>query len=81
MSVSHHYLKTLPEYYVAVCEGKKTFEVRFNDRDYKVGDLLHLQEFYDGEYTGRELIKEISYILDSSLYCIPGYVIIAIRDV
>ena len=33
-----HALKTLPEYFEAVLENKKTFELRKNDRDFKVGD-------------------------------------------
>ena len=37
-----HALKTLPEYFEAVWENKKTFELRKNDRDFKVGDYLAL---------------------------------------
>lgn len=40
-----HELKTWPEFYRAVQDNKKTFELRFNDRDYKVGDELLLREF------------------------------------
>lgn len=40
-----HKLKLLPEYFDAVANGIKTFEIRKNDRDYKVGDTLHLYEF------------------------------------
>lgn len=39
-----HELKILPEYYKAQVEGKKNFEIRKNDRDYKLGDKLVLQE-------------------------------------
>ena len=35
-----HELKTLPEYFDAVFMGKKNFEIRKNDRDYKVGDYV-----------------------------------------
>lgn len=35
-----HTLKILPKYYVALVNGEKTFELRKNDRDYKVGDLI-----------------------------------------
>lgn len=51
-----HNLKTWPEYFQAVIDGKKTFEIRKNDRDFKVGNELLLQE-YDPEqetYTGRQ---------------------------
>lgn len=40
-----HNLKTLPEFYFAIKRGSKTFEVRENDRDYKVGDILVLHYF------------------------------------
>ena len=48
-----HELKTLPEYFELVRTEVKNFEVRKNDRDFKVGDLLILKE-WNGEYTGRD---------------------------
>ena len=39
-----HVLKILVEYYSAVVSGAKKFEIRYNDRDYKVGDILRLTE-------------------------------------
>ena len=78
--MKHMYLKILPEYYEAVRCGDKTFEVRLNDRDYQVNDVLHLREFNNGEYTGRELVKTISYILNNPDYCKEGYVILALQD-
>ena len=36
-------LKILPEYFEAVKSGKKTFELRKNDRDFCVGDILILR--------------------------------------
>lgn len=78
--MKHHYLKILPEYYEEVLSGNKTFEVRFNDRDYQVNDILHLKEFENGNYTGRELVKVISYILNDSDFCRDGFVVLAIKD-
>lgn len=40
-----HELKTWPEFYRAVQENKKTFELRYDDRNYQVGDELILREF------------------------------------
>lgn len=36
-----HELKIKHKYFVDVVEGKKTFELRKNDRDYQVDDLIH----------------------------------------
>ncbi len=61
-----HDLKILPEYFEAVASGKKKFELRKNDRDYKVHDMFVLREWDPGKgYTGRDYINEISYILKS----------------
>jgi hypothetical protein len=41
-----HDLKTWPDYFEALIERRKTFELRQNDRDFQVGDMLNLQEFH-----------------------------------
>ena len=60
-----HELKTIPYYYQAVWKGVKTFEARKNDRDFRVGDLLHLREWdaTKKEYTGAELARRVTFIL------------------
>lgn len=40
-----HELKIKEEYFNAVIRGEKTFELRKNDRNYQVGDLIHFVEF------------------------------------
>lgn len=79
MSRQHHGIKILPEYYRAVEKGLKTFEVRLNDRNYQVYDILHLQEWLNGGYTGREIEAEVTYILDDPNYCKEGFIIMAIK--
>jgi len=66
-----HELKCWPEYFEAVISGAKTFEVRKNDRDFRVGDVLLLNEYgpFSG-YTGRETRQIVNYILPFSK--IPG---------
>lgn len=77
--MKYHKIKILPEYYNAIDSGRKTFEVRFNDRNYQVDDILLLQEWVDGQYTGRELEAAITYLLDNPHYCKEGYVIMSIN--
>lgn len=43
--MTEHVLKTWPEFFRAIVDGKKTFEVRKNDRGFQTGDVLHLREF------------------------------------
>lgn len=81
MSRQHHYLKTETEYYQAIEKGLKTFELRQNDRNFQIGDMLYLQETVNGVYTGRELPqKEVVYILEGGKYGLQeGYVIMQLK--
>ena len=40
-----HKLKTLPAFYADVECGVKTFDIRKNDRNFRVGDALILEEY------------------------------------
>lgn len=74
-----HDLKILPIYFEAVLKEVKTFEVRKNDRNFKTEDILRLREFSNGEYTGREVWRRVTYILEGGCYGLEeGYVILAI---
>lgn len=48
-------VKCLPEYFEAARVGIKPWELRYDDRNYAVGDLLIMREWKDGKYTGRRL--------------------------
>lgn len=77
-----HHLKILPEYYRAVISGDKTFEVRFNDREFKRGDFVHLLE-YDpnicGGYTGRYFRGIITYVLTDEKFCKSGFCVFSFK--
>ncbi|EKE9396612.1 DUF3850 domain-containing protein, partial [Listeria monocytogenes] len=47
-----HELKILSEYFWDIAEGRKTFEIRKNDRNFQVGDYLILKEFKEEKHTG-----------------------------
>ncbi|WP_430394617.1 DUF3850 domain-containing protein [Enterococcus faecalis] len=72
-----HELKILPEYFEAVVSGNKRFEIRKNDRNYKKGDILRLNEYQDGQYTGDVHVAEITYITDYAQQ--DGYVVLGIK--
>ena len=69
--------KILPEYFKAVKERDKNFELRKDEDDIQVGDLLILEEFSD-RYTGRGVRRYVKYVLrDCPEYGLkPGYCII-----
>ena len=73
--------KILPEYFKAVHHREKTFELRKDDSDYQVGDMLRLREWDGEKYTGNITFKQITYILrDCPEYgLMPGYCILAIQ--
>lgn len=45
-----HNLKLDAKYFRSVKDGRKSFEIRKNDRDYKEGDLLLLRRYKHGQY-------------------------------
>lgn len=63
--MTSHDLKTWPVYFQPIIQGEKTFEIRSNDRNFRVGDILLLRE-YDPEtrtYSGRWAKAKVSYII------------------
>ena len=77
-----HELKVWPEFYEALVEDDKCFEVRKNDRAFEVGDILHLREWDTilGKYTGAAAIAVVDYIMDlgEPFNVAPGYVVMGI---
>ncbi len=74
-----HNLKTLPGFFNQIACGNKRFEIRKNDRKFKVGDWLNLREFdpVSGRYTGRFHLAVVSYITEFEQK--PGFVVMSIK--
>lgn len=72
-----HELKTVQPFYEQVVTGKKKFEVRKNDRGFKEGDKVYLQEYdaANNTYSGRSYMAFITYILADPAYVKDGFVI------
>jgi hypothetical protein len=62
-----HELKTFTQFFQPILDGYKTFEIRLNDRDFHVGDLIILSEIDPDNCldTGRKSAFRITYILTS----------------
>jgi hypothetical protein len=73
-----HELKTWPVFYDDVEAGAKCFEIRKNDRNFEVGDILHLFKYIPdsqtqhktGKFTGDSIMVQINYTIH--LDAIPG---------
>jgi len=89
--VTAHVLKTDPEPFEDVLKGRKTFEIRYDDRGYEVGNVLHLRETrftgdemrrdpdrYPLEYTGRDCWVGIIHILRGGYGLMGGWIIASI---
>lgn len=72
-----HEVKLGTEFFDDALSNKKTFEIRKNDRNYRVGDLLELKEYANGAETGRTITKYIAYILEEYSGLFEGYCIMA----
>lgn len=69
-----HILKTWPEPFAAMADGRKKFEYRRDDRGFAVGDILELWEWDPAPFcrfqndppvglTDRHLVFNVTYIL------------------
>ena len=82
--ITIHKLKTWPSFFQVVLNGDKPFEVRKNDRNFKIGDRLDLLEYDpdDESYTGRHCHRWITYILDYNPFIdLHGYIIMGLTDI
>lgn len=63
-----HKLKCEIEYYQKVVSGDKNFELRLNDRDFKQGDQLILEEWdkQNQKYTGLSTSRIVLYMLENA---------------
>lgn len=83
-----HRVKSWPEYFRAIANGKRTHDLRRNDRNYEVGDLMLLEEFdpATNSYSGERLTVEITSMTSAQQPCAvsidalnPDFCILSIR--
>lgn len=85
-----HKLKTDPDSYCQMTSQIKKYELRFDDRKFKCGDELQLEETrYSSEemkagkpleYTGRIAVRRVDWIL-KGYGLLPGWVILSVTPV
>ena len=83
-----HELKTINPYFADTYHGNKLFEIRKDDRDFCIGDILWLRE-YDADakvYSGRSILCKVMYRLPATIfeglsigYCAMGIHILEVR--
>jgi len=91
---AEHELKIWPPFFEHLHAGRKRFEVRLNDRRFKVGDLIKFREYVPKEhgyaedyYTGRNLWMRVRYILDPrpdrdpDCGLVAGYVVLDLEPI
>lgn len=76
-----HDVKLGATFFEYVKTGRKTFELRKNDRGYKEGDTIVLHEYKDGATTGRTITKKIVYVLEDFTGLEDGYCILGLGAV
>jgi len=80
-----HYLKCWPEFFKAMMEGIKKFDVRINDRGFKVEDILIEEEWFpppnfQGVYSGRYLARTVIYVLTGGRFGLEeGYIVLGME--
>lgn len=72
-----HQIRIGASFFEDACSNIKSFELRKNDRGYKVGDILEMMEFDDRRNTGRMVRKLVTYILEDYTGLEDGYCIMA----
>ena len=66
-----HHVKSWPEFFQPILAGTRRHELRKNDRDYQINDLLILHEWIpgSGSYTGRTAEAVITSMTSAEFPC------------
>ncbi len=75
-----HHLKTWPKFFKKVYNNVKRYELRRDDRDFRVGDTLWLEEWNPKtkKYTGDYCVRTVLYIMRDFPGLKKGYCLMSI---
>ena len=85
---TEHHLKSWTEFFGPILKGERVHELRRNDRNFQVGDILKLHEWdaAHGVPTGRTASAQVTSITSDDVPCavsdaglVPGFCILSIR--
>jgi hypothetical protein len=85
-----HRIKSWPTFFRPIITGERAHELRRNDRDFHVGDILRLQEYdpISQSYTGATCDAEVTSMTSDEMPCAvsdeglrSGFCILTIRVV
>ena len=79
-----HILKTENPHFLDIYQGRKRFELRFNDRNFKIGDFLILREYskhFGGYSSSWHAVKVIHMMEGPTLGLAEGWVILSIARI
>lgn len=80
-----HVLKSLPQYFERMKTGKRTYDLRNNDRFFQIGDKIEYEEYRPGQgaFTGRTFDAEIVDIDGGKAMeefgLTPGFVVLGLK--
>lgn len=76
-----HTIKSIPRFYEPLIKGQKTFEIRFNDRGYQVGDRLIIAEYLESvmRHTGR--FSEWTVVYVTAFAQKEGWVVLGVERI
>lgn len=65
-----HRLKTINPFFTDLWKRKKKFEIRKNDRNYRIGDHVYLEEYdsINDKFSGRFICAQITYVLNQKQF-------------
>lgn len=77
----YHELKCQKKYFEQIWNDLKLFEIRYDDKGYKVNDILILRECepLHKTYSGRYIKAKVLYILENFCGLNNGYVCMSLR--
>jgi len=78
-----HVLKTAAGYFEEVRLGHKTAELRLADRDFRMFDILRLEELEYGTLTGEFELRRITHIVwdSNGPWLAPGYCMLSMAPI